>query len=166
MPYEAEIAGLSNATNWIGLGNMEYCGKGFSNIRILDFKHASSFSEEVYIHEFLHTLERNSEEYGYEIPELHDSEKYGYNEDSSNGLKQWYMDYMNKQIKNDGEYIGLPEEVYSYKPAQSSNFEYSNKLDLLDDPKNIVEVVKSMVDRIKQLFDKDEEIIKIRSVAS
>ena len=67
------------ATNWIGLGNMLFCGKGFSDIRILndgvnfEYSAYSDFPQEVFLHEFLHTLERNAKEYGYEVPALHDN---------------------------------------------------------------------------------------------
>ena len=66
---------------------MDYYGIGFSNIRLPNdsksyiYKYDSrinAFPEEVFLHEFLHTLERNAKEYGYERPELHDYEKYGY----------------------------------------------------------------------------------------
>ena len=66
---------------------MDYYGIGFSNIRLPNeeksyiYKYktgVNQFPEEVFLHEFLHTLERNAKEYGYERPELHDYEKYGY----------------------------------------------------------------------------------------
>lgn len=62
------------------------------------------------------------------------------------------MDYMNKNIYNNGEYIGLPSEVYILKPVKESNFEYSYKLDLLDEPHNIIEEIKSVIEKIKFLF--------------
>ena len=95
--------------DWIGLGSMEYRNIGFSNIRLPNsesnyiYKYddrINTFPEEVYVHEFLHTLERNAEEYGYERPELHAYEKYGYKNQNTVGLKQWYKDYMNKNIKS------------------------------------------------------------------
>lgn len=73
--------------DWIGLGSMDYYGIGFSNIRLPNDsrsyiykynKRINTFPEEVFLHEFLHSLERNAEEYGYERPELHDYQKYGY----------------------------------------------------------------------------------------
>ena len=89
MLNEKEL-GMPDAVNWIGLGSMEYCGKGFSDIRITDddsswiyeYSKYNNFPEEVFLHEFLHTLERNSEEYGYEVPALHSYEIYGYDETS------------------------------------------------------------------------------------
>ena len=59
----------------------------------------SIFPEEVFLHEFLHTLERNSKEYGYEVPALHDYEKYNYSDDRYDGLRKWYIAYMNGMIK-------------------------------------------------------------------
>lgn len=153
------------AINWVGLGNMQYCGKGFSDIRVSDstlvknqYKYSSNnlFPEEVFLHEFLHTLERNSEEYGYEVPALHDSEQYGYKESQKEGLKAWYKDYMNKKIISNQTYIGLPEEIYKYKPIQLSNFTYSNKLDYLDEPKNINEAIKSITSKVVNLFHQKE----------
>ena len=60
----------------------------------------NTFPEEVFLHEFLHSLERTAQEYDYDIPALHDYEKYGYKEENLNGLKSWYKDYMNKNVKS------------------------------------------------------------------
>ncbi len=148
-------------SDWIGLGGMDYLGIGFSNIRMPDdgYNYAyeyrstmNTFPEEVFIHEFLHTLERNAKEYGYERPELHDYAKYSYEEDRLDGLKKWYMDYMNKEISYGGKKIGLPPEIFSYKPAHESNFKYGIELDDLDEPKNIIEVIRSLAKRVGSLF--------------
>ena len=66
---------------------MDYYGIGYSNIRLPNSSknyiyryntRINTFPEEVFIHEFLHSLERTSKEYGYQIPALHDYAKYGY----------------------------------------------------------------------------------------
>ena len=52
--------------DWIGLGGMDYYGIGYSNIKIPEKTNYSftynasvnTFPEEVFVHEFLHTLER------------------------------------------------------------------------------------------------------------
>ncbi len=148
--------------DWIGLGGMDYLGIGFSNIRMPDDRNnmvyeynykINTFPEEVFLHEFLHTLERNAKEYGYEIPELHDYEKYGYKEDTTEGLKQWYSDYMNKEIDYNGTKIGLPQDIYIHKPIHESNFKYSKKLDTLKEPGNIIEVIKGMFKKIGKIFE-------------
>ena len=76
LPLESELTHNKNICEWIGLGNMMYIGKGFSNIRIIPeqyiYSNNNTFPEEVFLHEFLHTLERNAEEYGYSRPALHD----------------------------------------------------------------------------------------------
>lgn len=140
---------------------MEYRGLGFSNIRLPDddnnyvYKYdtrVNIFPEEVLIHEFLHTLERNSEEYGYERPELHDNSKYGYENQRLIGLKNWYQDYMNKNIKTSKENIGLPSEIYTKKPAKSTDFEYSHKLEYLKESQNIIEELNNIVQKIKNIF--------------
>ena len=66
---------------------MDYYGIGYSNIRLPNSSKSyiykyntriNTFPEEVFLHEFLHSLERTAEEYDYKIPALHDYEKYGY----------------------------------------------------------------------------------------
>ena len=90
---------------------MEYFGIGFSNIRLPNsntsymYKYDSNintFPEEVFVHEFLHSLERDLIESGYDIPHLHDNEKYGYKNKMLIGLKEWYRDYMQCRIKKIG----------------------------------------------------------------
>lgn len=130
---------------------MDYYGIGYSNIRLPNdlrsyiYKYDSrvnTFPEEVFLHEFLHSLERNAEEYGYEIPALHDYEKYGYKNEILTGQKQWYTDYMNKKIQTTSGNIGLPPEVFSLKPAKNSDFNYSYELqDTFKQPENIIEEI-------------------------
>ena len=125
---------------------MDYYGIGFSNIRLPNdsrsyiYKYNSrvnTFPEEVFLHEFLHSLERNAEEYGYERPELHDYEKYGYENELLEGQKQWYTDYMNKEIKTTEGNVGL-----TLKPAKNSDFDYSYKIeDVFKQPENIIEEI-------------------------
>ena len=147
--------------DWIGLGGMDYYGIGFSNIRMPDDENNyayefnylfNTFPEEVFIHEFLHTLERNSSEYGYEVPALHDYKNYGYFENNKEGLKRWYADYMNCNIIYQKDRIGLPSQIYTCKPVNESNFTYSSKVDVLSEPKNIIEVIRSIGKRVQKLF--------------
>ena len=139
--------------DWIGLGSMDYYGIGYSNIRLPNSSKSyvykydtkiNTFPEEVFLHEFLHSLERNAEEYGYEIPALHDYEKYGYKNQNLTGLEDWYRDYMNKNIKTTKGYIGLPEQVYKLKPAKNTDFKYSYEIDEFHEPQNIIEEIKQL----------------------
>lgn len=132
---------------------MDYYGIGYSNIRLPNSSKSyvyryntriNTFPEEVFLHEFLHSLERTSEEYGYEIPALHDYEKYGYKNQSLTGLKDWYQDYMNKNIKTSKRNIGLPEQVYTLKPAKASDFKYSYAIDEFHEPQNMIEQVRQL----------------------
>lgn len=145
--------------NWIGLGSMEYRGIGFSNIRMpTDSKNekfvynskTNIFPEEVFIHEFIHTLEKNAKKFGYEVPSLHDNNKYGYREDDTNGLYNWYKAYMTKTI--DEEHTGLDEAIYKLKPLNDSNFINAKELNEFEDVRNIAErlklVIKTMRDGI------------------
>ncbi len=137
---------------------MDYYGIGFSNIRLPNdsksyiYKYnnrINTFPEEVFLHEFLHSLERNAKEYGYERPELHDYEKYGYENEKIIGQKRWYTDYMNKEISTTSGNIGLPTEVYTLKPAKSSNFSYSYKMEnIFKEPENIIEEIRELIGNI------------------
>lgn len=141
--------------SWIGLGGMKLYDIGYSIIRMPNEQNSYTytydtrinlFPEEVYLHEFLHTLERIMNEYDYEIPELHAHEEYGYKEEALVSLKEWYRDYMQCKIldKTTGEYVGLDEAVYTMKPAQNSDFEYSLKIDFDVEPKNIIEEIREI----------------------
>lgn len=137
---------------------MDYYGIGFSNIRLPNdsksyiYKYNSkinTFPEEVFLHEFLHSLERNAEEYGYERPELHDYQKYGYENEALVGQKKWYTDYMNKNIDTVNGKIGLPEEIYTLKPAKSGNFEYSYEMkNVFKEPENIIEEIREIISNL------------------
>ena len=142
-------------------GSMEYKQIGFSNIRLPDNRNSgiyeysifNKFPQEVFLHEFLHTLERNEQENGNQIAKLHDNEKYGYTESATEGLKEWYEDYMQNTIEN-APNMGLTDFAYASKPIHESNFEYGIELDYLDEPNNIIEEIKSIVDRIGKIFSK------------
>lgn len=145
---------------------MTYKDIGFSNIRLPSTKNNSiyiynsmtnTFPEEVFVHEFLHTLERLSNEYGIERPELHDNEKYGYKEDSKEGLKKWYCDYMCKNIKSNNGNIGLDKKVYEYKPVDDSNFDYAMEIEYENEPENMIEEIRII---IKMIFQNVEAIQK------
>lgn len=137
--------------NWIGLGGMDMYGIGYSQIRINQRSNTYTYKygitnqapEEVYLHEFLHTLERNNIENGYEIPALHDYEKYGYTEKALDGLNEWYQDYMKKRIldKTTNEYVGLDEIVYLTQPPKSINFRYPIDIEFNIEPQNLFEEV-------------------------
>ena len=138
---------------------MEYDQIGFSNIRLPDDQNSSiytyssynTFPEEVFVHEFLHTLERNETENGNNVIRLHDYEDYGYEKSNIAGLKAWYSDYMQNKIKG-GKNKGLTGFAYKSKPIHESNFKNSIELEVLDEPDNIIEEIESIINRIKQLF--------------
>lgn len=143
--------------DWIGLGSMDYLGVGFSNIRLPNsnisytYKYnpnVNTFPEEVFIHEFIHSLERTAEEYGYERPELHDYAKYGYKNQYLTGLKEWYEDYMNASIKTASGYIGLDRDVYSLQPNHEDDFSYSYKIDEFKEPKNIIQKIAQVITKV------------------
>ena len=141
---------------------MDYYGIGFSNIRLPNdtqsyiYKYntrINQFPEEVLLHEFLHSLERNAEEYGYEVPALHDYEKYGYKNERLIGQKNWYEDYMNCNVEGaNGEKLGIPAEMFTHKPPHNSNFNYSYELNEFKEPENIIEEIRSLFSRATSIF--------------
>ena len=149
--------------DWIGLGGMDYHNIGFSNIRLPNDQNSymyryeaniNQFPEEVFLHEFLHSLERNLTEYGYDIPALHDSEKYGYKSEILINLKNWYKDYMQKNINSNGTKIGLDEAVYTIKPVHESNFKYSYQMEIAKEPQNIIEEIRSIAKNLINVFSR------------
>lgn len=146
---------------------MEIYNIGFSLIRLstnpdsYTYKYRPGiniFPEETYLHEFLHTLEKNSEDYGYSRPELHNYERYGYKNEGEVGLEQWYADYMNCEIldKATNQYVGLNSKIYSLKPAHESNFTYSIENELEDEPENIIEEIRMIFKAIKENIRRTE----------
>ena len=145
---------------------MDYYGVGFSNIRLQNdrnnyiYKYNSNvntFPEEVFVHEFLHSLERDLIENGYKIPALHDSDKYGYENQPKVGLRKWYGDYMTKNIVDGftGTKVGLDNIVYKLKTVKQSDFNYSIKLEDLEEDTNpftgIIIALKNGFSNIKDL---------------
>lgn len=141
---------------------MDYYQIGFSNIRLTDddssytYQYHSTyntFPEEVFIHEFIHTIERNEQEYGNEnFAALHDYIYYGLDRNDLESMRKWYSDYsLNKITDAQGNYVGLTEDAYN-KPINSDNFIYSYEIQRFKDPSNVIEVIISIVDRMKILF--------------
>lgn len=138
---------------------------GFSNIRIPNekanllyiYSQINTFPEEVFVHEFLHNLERVEKEYGNEIPELHDYEKYGYSESETEGLKKWYKDYMTGNINNQN--IGLSEAVFINKPVHDSCFKET--IDLTEEsfyePEDLVGKIKVLIEKISKYIDTERD---------
>ena len=144
--------------HWLGLGSMEYRGIGYSNIRMpkssrsYDYEYKeklNTFPQEVFVHEFLHTLEQNSYEYGYDCPVLHENEKYGYKEKRVESLYEWYKDYMSEKIEYNGKKVGLNQELYSLKPVHESNFRNSIKLSDFEEPIGFIGKSKVLINTIK-----------------
>lgn len=139
---------------------------GFSNVRIPNenadilytYSAFNTFPEEVFIHEFLHNLERIENEYKHEIPELHSYKQYGYEEDEVEGLKKWYTDYMTSKINN--KKIGLTKDVYITKPVHDSCFITSTDLteEQFYEPENLVEHIKALLEKVKRSFTAENVI--------
>lgn len=147
---------------WIGLGSMRYDSIGFSNIRMPnDLRNSTmykynikndTFPEEVFVHEFLHSLERNLTEKGYTFPALHDNEKFGYENQNKTGLKDWYRDYMRCNIDSNVGKTGLDQIVYKTKPIQLSDFNYAHEIEFEDVPHNIIDIVSQIISNFKQVM--------------
>ena len=141
---------------------MDLYGIGFSNIRLPNDKSSyiytynsniNTFPEEVFIHEYLHSLERILQERNYDIPELHDYDKYGYENKKLVGLKDWYKDYMTCNIRtDDGRLIGLDSAVYTLTPPAQSDFKYTIEIEFNNEPDNLIEEVRTMGGIVLNLF--------------
>ena len=141
---------------------MDLNGIGYSNIRLPNDKSSyiytynpsiNTFPEEVFVHEFLHSLERSLKERNYNIPALHDYEKYGYKNESLIGLRNWYADYMTCNIKtSQGEKIGLDKVVYTLTPPAESDFRYSTEIEFNNEPDNLIEEARSLFEVIFKMF--------------
>ena len=141
---------------------MDLYGIGYSNIRLPNDKSSyiytynpriNTFPEEVFIHEYLHSLERILQERGYDIPELHDNNKYGYEQEVLIGLRSWYNDYMTCNIKtNTGKLIGLDDDVYKLTPPAESDFRYSVEVEFNDEPENIIEEIRTLISIAANMF--------------
>lgn len=148
---------------------MDLYGIGYSNIRLPNDSSSyiytynsriNTFPEEVFVHEFLHTLERIMQERGYDIPALHDYEQYGYEEERLIGLKTWYKDYMTCNIeKEDGSLTGLDESVYVLTPPAKSDFKYSVEEEFNSEPSNIIEEIRSLFKVVLKMFGVKEQNI-------
>ena len=141
---------------------MDLDGIGYSNIRLPNNSasyiytynpYINTFPEEVFIHEFLHTLERNLNERNYNVPALHDYKNYGYTEQALIGQKEWYGDYLTKNIKSQtGELIGLDKEVFSMTPPAESDFKYCIEREFSKEPQNIIEEIRNLFKIIINIF--------------
>ena len=148
--------------DWIGLGGMTYENDiGFSNIRVpnenstLLYKYSTynTFPEEVFVHEYLHGLERIEEEYGNTVISLHANEEYGYEENDKSGLKEWYRDYLQSKISENG--LGLSKNVFKRKPVHESNFINSINLTekYFEEPENLKDEIISIINELKKYFN-------------
>ena len=95
---------------------MDLYGIGFSVIRLPNEIDSiiytynpmlNRFPEGVFVHEFLHTLERIMLEHEYDIPALHDYADFGYSAGLVIGSGIWYRDYMRQNIWDEvsGRYV-------------------------------------------------------------
>ena len=50
--------------------------------------------------------------------------------------------------------IGLPPEIYTLKPAKSSNFEYSYEMNkVFKQPENLIEEIKELIENLVNKFE-------------
>lgn len=142
---------------------MDLYGIGFANIRFANDEanyihehnyRINTFAEEVFIHEFIHTLERISKEHGFDTVDLHEHERYGYEESGINRLSEWYEDYMKCTIldKNTNQYVGLNPKVYVLKPVNELNFRFPIEVIFNEEPSNIFEEIKCLFNVVTDAF--------------
>jgi len=110
---------------YYGLGGTFIQDKiGFSFVLHTDVKHCIEYLNgnfpglwpaAVYVHEFLHSVESYSHSLNFEIPDLHNGEKYGYIDTEE--WREWYWDYIHKNIISDGKKIGVDPMVWKLRPS-------------------------------------------------
>ena len=77
---------------------------------------------------------------------------------------------MNKNIKTAKGNIGLPEQVYTLKPAKASDFKYPYAIDEFHEPQNMIEQVrqlfKNVINNIKNIGNavKNSENLEMNEV--
>ena len=64
---------------------------------------------------------------------------------------------MTKSINNAGKKIGIDSKVYTTKPNKNDDFKYSYKMDSLDEPENIIEEIKIIINKIPKMKEIREE---------
>lgn len=61
-----------------------------------------------------------------------------------------YRLYEPRNLRN-REKIGLPREIYTLKPAKSSNFEYAYEIkDVFKELENIIEEIVELINKVKR----------------
>lgn len=144
---------------------MDYYGIGFSNIRLPNdsksyiYKYNSkinTFPEEVFLHEFLHSLERNLQERNFVFPALHDNEKFGYKSQSKTGLKDWYKAYMQCDISSNVGKTGLDTVAYTTKPVQLSDFNSGKEIEFEMKPHNFIDAILQLFNNLKNIVGDKE----------
>lgn len=152
--------------DWVGLGGMHYNNIGYSNIRLPVtnnngrhmFKYdrlKNTFPEEVFIHEFLHNLERVSRDYELDYIPIHNYSDYGYASETASKLKRWYTDFLNKEIIYNklGDKGGIDDSVYDLaNPVDNSNFINTTIIEFDNEPENFIEGITLLIKTIKFNF--------------
>ena len=118
------------------------------------------FPDEVFVHEFLHYIERVSNELNRPIPVLHNYRDYNYRKVGGLGLKTWYGDYMSHNVEDilHGTKVGVDKTVYhDAKLSKREYFENPKEIELDGEPHSIAEfidlisrVAKDNYSKIKQ----------------
>ena len=153
----------TSEVDWVGLGGMFYNDLGYSNIRLpknyeqgrhmfIYDRNVNTFPEEVFVHEFLHSLEQASSKLGEEYPSIHSYEEFGYKNDNISKLKKWYTDFLNKEITNESidEFYGLDKSVYAYaNSADKYDFNITEEVYFDAEPENFIEGIKLLTNTIK-----------------
>jgi len=142
---------------------MDLYGVGISVIRMPDernnFMHIydpriNTFPEAVFLHEFLHWLERVMREHGYTVPELHDYEEHGYRGDRLTGTREWYRNYMTQNVWDEvnNRYVGLYPIVYSLRPIHASQFRHTRELPFVQESRGVFHDIRNMGSSILNVF--------------
>lgn len=84
-------------------------------VEYLNGRYEGLWPSTVYIHEFLHSIESYSHVLNLDIPVLHEGGNYGYTDKEE--WREWYTDYIHKDIAVNGKNVGVDPQIWKLRPS-------------------------------------------------
>ena len=106
----ADLTLQENTFGGVGVG-FHWPGQHYSAVMLLPQTFSHGYLVELFYHEWMHSLEWWFSQLGYTVPNLHDSESYGYNIHDW----QWYHAYLSNTLI--GNPTGIHPDWWKYSPT-------------------------------------------------
>jgi hypothetical protein len=110
--------------NYYGLGGLSILDQvGYSFILHADLQSSmpylrgereNSWIPSIYVHEFLHSIERCANSLNLPVP-LIDGDRFGYPDVEE--YRSWYRDFMHKRLRANGNLLGVDPRIWKLKPS-------------------------------------------------